>query len=213
MVEKHLFLNKHEYNGLRLGVRACFQGRYERQMGNYLLFLNSRVYPIYGFPSYNEAAGDDTFFEELDKRTQYDYRTIQFDFGDPRVSTTSLLVYHLLQCSWVYSETWVDCVFHIWLYRVYDTEVLDGLSLALHFQSSLFSINYLCISFSETLIIVTHMSLKAICEVVLYFESFKNIDLGEQGVYMIRARIRSDVTRFDTQDGYAPPHRSFETKM
>lgn len=38
------------------------------------------------------------------------------------------------------------------------------------------------------------MSLKAICEVILYFESFKNIDLGEQGVYTLKARIKANVT-------------------
>ena len=33
------------------------------------------------------------------------------------------------------------------------------------------------------------MSLKTICEVIIYFEAFKNIDLGEQGVYTIKARL------------------------
>jgi hypothetical protein len=33
------------------------------------------------------------------------------------------------------------------------------------------------------------MSLKAVCEILLYFESFKNWDLNDQGVYVIRARI------------------------
>lgn len=40
------------------------------------------------------------------------------------------------------------------------------------------------------------MSLKAICEVLLYFESFKNIDLGEQGVYTLKARIKTNVFPF-----------------
>jgi hypothetical protein len=36
------------------------------------------------------------------------------------------------------------------------------------------------------------MSLKAVCEVLVYFESFKNWDLYDQGVYFIKARLEHD---------------------
>lgn len=36
------------------------------------------------------------------------------------------------------------------------------------------------------------MSLRAVCEVLLYFESFKNWDLNDQGVYLVKARLEKD---------------------
>ena len=36
------------------------------------------------------------------------------------------------------------------------------------------------------------MSLKAVCEILLYFESFKNWDLNDQGVYLIKARLEQE---------------------
>lgn len=38
-----------------------------------------------------------------------------------------------------------------------------------------------------------NMSLKAVCEVLVYFESFKNWDLYDQGIYFIKARLEQDL--------------------